>query len=635
MPVSLLLNRQVRVWGRSSELVEVGEVGLGYSLPNHPCECQSLVDVRRKVNSGELINALVHGTIEHVLEGAEGYDKAIAPIHVYAVRGVDGSIVCIHPDCVCRSLHDFAMRNPALASKVLVEVRFLDEREYNLGNEEDLEELRLLAAKLCAMSDDARLNTLIDVVEDFIVMMAMRSGELRDEVVNWLRPDVPSDDLPKGLIKALVERMGIERRSASRVLKHIYVTRRDIVFRRISNASVIRGQVQGKNSNDYDKQGTKGVSEENTAVAKAKAIEEVTVKDTKAEVKGNVGGKEEGEGGQQLVAIPCDDTSKTELIYDIFRELGISLDERGAEVGYLLCADFTAHELRAILKRVKSIKSLPSSEQGEVLGEVRKLLFSLDEDGIRAYFGLAVKAEPGKAEGGVAGSVEYVPPEEEASRAGEDLVRAALAYRDALEGVREANSRERDRAVERVRDAEAGMLNSYARIHEALFRALYGDDKRAHELAVKYAGLFRFTLPNPYVVDDLAELTKNLDASRLMKIIDTAKHVETRCRELGINCGGLWDAVKRAIDHVGEAMRHVREYQGVVGGNSGKRSRSDEAAEEVRAAAEEITSETCSAIDVLRDLMLDIIYNAISDKNLANTVRELLGKVVITKCGAF
>jgi hypothetical protein len=42
----------------------------------------------------------------------------------------------------------------------------------------------------------------------------------------------------------------------------------------------------------------------------------------------------------------------------------------------------------------------------------------------------------------------------------------------------------------------------------------------------------------------------------------------------------------------------------------------------------------CSAIDVLRDLMLDIIYNAISDKNLANTVRELLGKAVVTRCGA-
>jgi hypothetical protein len=634
MPVSLLLNRQVRVWGRSSELVEVGEVGLGYSLPNHPCECQSLVDVRRKANSGELINALVHGTIEHVLEGAEGYDKAIAPIHVYAVRGVDGSIVCIHPDCVCRSLHDFAMRNPALASKVLVEVRFLDERGYDLGNEEDLEELRLLAAKLCAMSDDARLNTLIDVVEDFIVMMAMRSGELRDEVVNWLRPDVPSDDLPKGLIKALVERMGIERRSASRVLKHIYVTRRDIILKRISDTSVIRGQVQGKNTND-DKQGTKGVSEENTAVAKAKAIEEVTVKDTKAEVKGNVGGKEEGEVGQQLVAIPCDDTSKTELIYDIFRELGIQLDERGAEVGYLLCADFTKHELRAILNRVGSIKSLSSNEQGEVLGEVRRLLFSLDEDEIRAYFGLAVKAEPGKAEGGVAGSVEYVPPEEEASRAGEDLVRAALAYRDALEGVRETNSRERDRAVERVRDAEAGMLNSYARIHEALFRALYGDDKRAHELAVKYAGLFRFTLPNPYIVVDLAELVKSLgDAGKLVRIIDTVKHIETRCSGLGVNCGNLWDAVRRAVEDVVEAVERAREYQGVVS-NNGKIARNDELAAAMRAAAEEIASEVCSAIDVLRDLMLDIIYNATSDKNLANTVRELLGKAVVTRCGAF
>ncbi len=442
MPVSLLLNRQVRVWGRSSELVEVGEVGLGYSLPNHPCECQSLVDVRRKVNSGELINALVHGTIEHVLEGAEGYDKAIAPIHVYAVRGVDGSIVCIHPDCVCRSLHDFAMRNPALASKVLIEVRFLDEREYDLGNEEDLEELRLLAAKFCAMSDDARLNTLIDVVEDFIVMMAMRGGELGDGIVNWVRSDIPGD-LPKGLIKALVERMGIERRSASRVLKHIYVTRRDIILKRISDTSVIRGQVQGKNTND-DKQGTKGISEENTAVAKARATEGVAIKDAKAEVKEGKESavKEERGEGDQLTAIPCAETNKTELIYSIFRELGIQLDERGAEVGYLLCADFTVHELRVILNRVGSIKSLPSDEQGERLGEVRKLLFSLDEDEIRRYFSLTVKAGAGKAENGLgvqtksvedgsdlgAGSVEPEPVDIEEAR--ESLVRELEGLRD-------------------------------------------------------------------------------------------------------------------------------------------------------------------------------------------------------------
>jgi len=611
MPVNLLLNRQVRVWGRSSELVEVGEVGLGYSLPNHPCECQSLVDVRRKANSGELINALVHGTIEHVLEGAEGYDKAIAPIHVYAVRGVDGSIVCIHPDCVCRSLRDFAMRNPASASKVLVEVRFLDERGYDLGNEEDLEELRLLAAKLCAMSDDARLNTLIDVVEDFIVMMAMRSGELRDEVVNWVRPDVPSDDLPKGLIKALVERMGIERRSASRVLKHIYVTRRDIILKRISDTSVIRGQVQGKNSNDYDKQGIKGVSEENTTVVKAKAVEEVAVNDTKAEVKGNVGGKEEGEVGQQLVAIPCDDTSKTELIYDIFRELGIQLDERGAEVGYLLCADFTKHELRVILNRIGSIKSLPSSEQGERLGEVRRLLFSLDEDGIRAYFGLAVKAGAGKAENGLgvqtkpvedgsglgAGSVEPEPVDIEEAR--ESLVRELGGLRDA------------DRYAKAIRGARSELSRI---IFEVLRANMPRKDPGTLQLiASTLAGLM---LERPGVLMDIV-------------------HVEARCRELGITCSGLWGAVKGAVDHVAEAVRHVREHQGAVGGNSSKRSRSDEAAEEVRATAEEITSETCLGIEEIKDALLDVVHNTVSDKNLANTVRELLGKAVITRCEAF
>jgi hypothetical protein len=111
-------------------------------------------------------------------------------------------------------------------------------------------------------------------------------------------------------------------------------------------------------------------------------------------------------------------------------------------------------------------------------------------------------------------------------------------------------------------------------------------------------------------------------------------HVETRCRDLGITCSGLWGAVKGAVDHVAEAVRHVREHQGVVGGNSSKRSRSDEAAEEVRATAEEITSETCLGIEEIKDALLDVVHNTVSDKNLVNTVRELLGKVVVTRCGA-
>jgi hypothetical protein len=104
-------------------------------------------------------------------------------------------------------------------------------------------------------------------------------------------------------------------------------------------------------------------------------------------------------------------------------------------------------------------------------------------------------------------------------------------------------------------------------------------------------------------------------------------HVETRCRELGITCSGLWGAVKGAVDHVAEAVRHAKEF-----GN--KKLRSDELAEEVRATAEEITSETCLGIEEIRDAVLDIMYNATSDKNLANTVREMLSKPVITRCGA-
>jgi hypothetical protein len=429
-------------------------------------------------------------------------------------------------------------------------------------------------------------------------------------------------DVPPEVIGALIDALNIGRRSASRALKHIYITRRAYILDKLR--PVISTSSQGEQEVKDADQETADTRQQATAITGSKSAKGSEVKEGEE----NAVKEKEDKDDKQSVVIPCAETNKTELIYDIFRELGIQLDERGAEVSYLLCADFTVHELRAILNRVGSIKSLPSNEQGERLGEVRKLLFSLDEDGIRAYFGLAVKAEPGEAEGGVAGSVEYVPPEEEASRAGEDLVRAALTYRDALEGVREANSRERDRAVERVRDAEAGMLNSYARIHEALFRTLFNNEQKAHELAVKYAEFFRFTLPNPYVMDDLAELTKNLDAGKLMKIIDTAKHVETRCRELGITCGGLWGAVKGVVDHVAEAVRYAKEF-----GN--KKLRGDEAAEEVRAAAEEITSETCSAIEEIKDAMLDMMYNAISDKNLANTVRELLGKVVVTRCGAF
>jgi hypothetical protein len=442
-------------------------------------------------------------------------------------------------------------------------------------------------------------------------MMAMRSGELRDEVVNWLRPDVPSDDLPKGLIKALVEKLRIERRSASRVLKHIYVTRRDIILKRISDTSVIRGQVQGKNTND-DKQGTKGISEENTAVAKARATEGVAIKDAKAEVKEGKESavKEERGEGDQLTAIPCAETNKTELIYSIFMELGIQLDERGAEVSYLLCADFTVHELRVILNKVGSIKSLPSNEQGERLNEVRRLLFSLDEDEIRAYFGLAVKAGAGKAENGLgvqtksvedgsdlgAGSVEPEPVNIKEAR--ESLVRE-------LEGLRD---------VDRYAKAVRGARSELSRIIFEVLRANMPrkDPGTLQLIASTLAGLM---LERPGVLMDIV-------------------HVETRCRELGITCSGLWGAVKGVVDHVAEAVRHVREHQGVVGGNSSKRSRSDEAAEEVRATAEEMVSEACLGIEEIKDALLNIVYNAISDRDLANTVRELLGKAVITRCGA-
>jgi len=306
-----------------------------------------------------------------------------------------------------------------------------------------------------------------------------------------------------------------------------------------------------------------------------------------------------------LAAIPCAETNKTELIYDIFRELGISLDERGAEVSYLLCADFTKHELEAILKRVKSIKSLPSNEQGERLNEVRRLLFSLDEDEIRAYFGLAV-AEPGEAgaEKGVgvqaepvedgsglgAGSVEPEPVDIEEAR--ESLVRE-------LEGLRD---------VDRYAKAVRGARSELSRIIFEVLRANMPrkDPGTLQLIASTLAGLM---LERPGVLMDIV-------------------HVETRCRDLGITCSGLWGAVKGVVDHVAEAVRHAKEF-----GN--KKLRGDEVAEEVRATAEEMASEVCLGIEEIKDALLDVVHNAVSDKNLANTVREMLGKAVVTRCGAF
>ena len=231
------------------------------------------------------------------------------------------------------------------------------------------------------------------------------------------------------------------------------------------------------------------------------------------------------------------------------------------------------------------------------------MLFSLDEDEIRRYFSLTVKAEAGAEKGvGVqaelvedgsglgAGSVEPGPVDIEETR--ESLVRE-------LEGLRDAG---------RYAKAVRGARSELSRI---IFEVLRASMPRK----------------DPGTLQLIASILAGLMLERPGVLMDIV-HVETRCRELGITCSGLWGAVKGAVVHVAEAVRHVREHQGVVGGNSSKRSRSDEAAEEV-------VSEACLGIEEIKDALLNVVHNTVSDKNLANTVRELLGKAVITRCGAF
>jgi hypothetical protein len=596
MPVNLLLNGQVRVGGVESAYVEVSEFRRAYVLQSHPCQCKSLVDTDKVGNEGVLIGELAHGTIEWALEVYKDADKVRVPLSIIAARSVDGSIICIYPDCVCRALQRFTNMAPSDSKRALVNVVFVDDNRYNPRSHRDSEKLRALAAKYCAMSDDARLDVLIPVIEDTVVMLALNNGELREKITNWLKPGVPGD-VPPEVIGALIDALNIGRRSASRALKHIYITRRAYILDKLR--PVISTSSQGEQEVKDTDQGTADTRQQATAIIGAKSAEGSEVKESgKSAVK-----EEGGEGDKQLTAIPCAETHITELIYDIFRELGISLDERGAEVGYLLCTRFTLRELEAILKRVKSIKSLPSNEQGERLNEVRKLLFSLDEDEIRRYFSLTVKAEAGAESGlGVqtkpvedgsglgAGSVEPEPVDIEEAR--ESLVRE-------LEGLRDA-----DRYAKAVRGARSELSRI---IFEVLRASMPRKDPGTLQLIASTLAVLMLERPGV-----------------LMDIV----HVETRCKDLGITCSGLWGAVKGAVDHVVEAVRHAKEF-----GN--KKLRGDEAAEEVRATAEEITSEACLGIEEIKDALLGIVHNTVSDKNLANTVRELLGKAVVTRCGAF
>jgi hypothetical protein len=245
-----------------------------------------------------------------------------------------------------------------------------------------------------------------------------------------------------------------------------------------------------------------------------------------------------------------------------------------------LCVAFDRGELAKIVNEIKSIN-------GERIAEARRLIIDwalgrVSDSDLRAFFGL-------ETSGLKAGSVEPEPVDIE--EAHESLVRE-------LEGLRDA-----DRYAKAVRGARSELSRI---IFEVLRANMPRKDPGTLQLiASTLAGLM---LERPGVLMDIV-------------------HVEARCRDLGITCSGLWGAVKGAVDHVAEAVRHAKEF-----GN--KKLRGDEAAEEARATAEEVVSEVCLGIEEIKDALLDVVHNTVPDKNLANTVRELLGKAVVTRCGA-
>jgi len=589
---SLVQRLNVTVGGAEWFEIDLANFRAVQRLQDHPCRCEELRE------SQEQVIGLIIGTIDGEVERS-GAVKVRVPIHVYAVKTVDGSYICIAPDCFCKALI-VASKDPKLASRVLVNMTLIDRNKYDLDNDDARNALRAIAAKYCA-GMERRPEVLTVLIHDVLVLLGKRSGELREIILDWLSPGDPEPvpkPVPNRLREEVARLLRISSGSADRYLKHIFLNIRNEVLREL------------------------GIEEERPREGQTMTeLVETVPRETKVV---GVGAEEPvREGVPRKEEDGCHEPSKSALVYEVLGRLGIPVDGEHTKIKIRLCNELSKNELHGLLELIRK-----TPDKHDI---VKEMLLNLNIDYVKH---LLTKPQTPEAESGEAG-VEYAPPEVEASRAGEKLVRAARAYRDALERVKEADPREGSRAMERVKDAETGVSDSYTRVVEAFFRTLFSNDKKAHELAMKYTELFRFTLPNPYIVVDLAELVKSLgDAGKLVRIIDTVKHIETRCSGLGVNCGNLWDAVRRAMEDVVEAVERAREYQDVVS-NNGKIARNDELAAAMRAAAEEIASEVCSAIDVLRDLMLDIIYNATSDKNLANTARELLGKAVVTRCGAF
>ena len=530
--------------------VEISRFRGAYIIPDNPCQCRSLID---KDDKGEFVNAIIHGTIERFLEKYEGVDRVKVPIPVVAAVSIDNSIICLYPECVCRSLREFAEYNPELSKKVLVEVTFVDNREYDMNNNEDFARLRALAAKYCVMGSE-KAEALLGIIKDYIIMLAINREDIREEVSKWLTE--PDKRLPTNTIKKLTDILDINIRKMYKLIKRVYVYYKDELIRALN-------------------------------AEKREGGGEVQVKD-KATKETSPEGKTQTTQPTQQKSSMCDpsicrDDNKFEMTFKIMSVLGLINNN---EVDYCdiitqLCVAFDRGELTKIVNEIKSIN-------GERIAEARRLIIGwalgrVSDSDLRAFFSL-------ETSGLEARPVEPEPVDIEEARG--SLVRE-------LEGLRDA-----DRYAKAVRGARSELSRI---IFEVLRANMPRKDPGTLQLiASTLAGLM---LERPGVLMDIV-------------------HVEARCRDLGITCSGLWGAVKGAVDHVAEAVRHAKEF-----GN--KKLRGDEAAEEVRAAAEEITSETCLGIEEIRDALLDIVYNAVSDKNLANTVRELLGKAVVTRCGAF
>jgi hypothetical protein len=572
MPVYSVLNRQLMRMGQSREggfepfFIEVGEFGRVHFIPDNPCQCRPFTDVKERGSKGELINMLVHGTINRFLERFGDLDRVRTFISVVAVMSIDGSLICIGPECVCRSLHDFVRRNPELSNKVLIEVRFLDDRKYDLGGREDLARLRLLAAEFCAM-EGGNTDAFVETVIDYMAMIAASNEELRSEIDSWLKNP---NKLPTNTVKELTEVLGVHKRSVYDLVKHIYLFWRPQLQVRLNTLS----NEINKGDGGQDPLQERVMNETTQQMTKAEAAVEHDNEDKRAGNERYV---------QAVQEVPCNDKEKSGLIYDILNALGLLGGRFGDVCDYdiaaLLC-EFTKDELNEMKGRVKGLSD------GE-RAEARKLIIGwalgrVSDSDLRAFFSL-------ETSGLGAGSVEPEPVDIEEAR--ESLVRE-------LEGLRDAG-----RYAKAVRGARSELSRI---IFEVLRANMQRKDPGTLQLiASTLAGLM---LERPGVIMDIV-------------------HVETRCRDLGITCSGLWGAVKGVVDHVAEAVRHAKEF-----GN--KKLRGDEAAEEVRATAEEVASEACLGIEEIKDALLGIVHNAVSDKNLANTVRELLGKVVVTRCGA-